>query len=63
MEDFKTLLTEYLKQYPNEENPLNWHQIIEPEELYEFLKNRKGRKIGLKTEKDVLDGGELIYIE
>ena len=61
MEDFKTLLTEYLKQYPNEENPLNWHQLIEPEELYEFLKNIKGRKILLKSDPKKMDSGRLIY--
>ena len=58
MEDFKTLLTEYLKQYPNEENPLNWHQLIEPEELYEFLKNRKGQKILLKSDPKKMERGK-----
>lgn len=61
MEDFKTLLTEYLKQYPKEENPINWHALFFEEEIYNFLKNRKGRKIRLKTKKDVLDGGQLYY--
>lgn len=61
MEDFKTLLAEYLKQYPKEENPLNWHQLITPEEVYDFLKNRKGRKILLKSDPKKLDSGKLIY--
>tara|TARA_R100001440_G_scaffold65769_1_gene86679 strand:- start:340 stop:549 length:210 start_codon:yes stop_codon:yes gene_type:complete len=59
----ENLEKEYLKQYPNEESPFNWFIVFSEDEIVNFVKNRKGRKIGLKTEKDVLDGGELIYIE
>lgn len=61
MGDFKNLLKDYLEQYPNEENPLNWHNIVSEEEIYFFLKNRKGRKILIKTDPEKLDGGQLIY--
>ncbi len=59
----KELYDDYNKQFPNEENPLNWSELVGVITIYNFMLNRKGRKIGLKTEKDVLDGGELIYIE
>ena len=59
----ENLEKEYLKQYPKEESPFNWFIVFSEDEIVNFVKNRKGRKIGLKTEKDVLDGGQLIYIE
>lgn len=61
MEDFKQLLDEYLKQYPKEENPIFWHSCVNEEQIYEALKNRKGRKIILKTNINVMDSGVLIY--
>ena len=61
MEDFKQLLDEYLKQYPKEENPIFWHSCISEEQIYKALKNRKGRKIILKTNINVMDSGVLIY--
>ena len=61
MEDFRTLLEEYLKEYPKAENPLNWHRVVSEEEIYEALKNREGREIYLKEFPDKLDSGVLDY--
>lgn len=61
MEDFKQLLDEYLRQYPKEENPIFWHSCISEEQIYEALKNRKGGKIILKTDGNIIDSGVLVY--
>jgi hypothetical protein len=61
--DLKEIENDYLKQYPKEESPLTWSAVVSLDEIYNFMLNRKGRKIGLKTEKDVLDGGQLIYFD
>tara|TARA_R110002126_G_scaffold89252_2_gene213391 strand:- start:2832 stop:3020 length:189 start_codon:yes stop_codon:yes gene_type:complete len=61
MKTFKDLLSEYKEQYPNEENPLTWHAVTRPEEVYDMLLRRNGRKIKLKTDPEKLDGGQLYY--
>ena len=62
-ENIEKLEKEYLKQYPNLESPFNWSEQVYILDIFDFVKNRKGRKIGLKTEKEVLGVGELIYIK
>tara|TARA_B100000768_G_C11251293_1_gene364218 strand:+ start:1033 stop:1230 length:198 start_codon:yes stop_codon:yes gene_type:complete len=51
----------YLKQYPNEENPFNWVYQVNYLIIADFMEKRNGRKILLKIKTGVLDGGELYY--
>lgn len=57
----KELEKDYLKQYPKEESPFNWFIQFDIEELINFVKNRKGRKVLIKENLKTLDGGELYY--
>lgn len=65
MKNIYELESEYLEQYPNEENPFNWVKIVSISELVNFMRNRDGRKVGLitSTDKEIDDdGGQLVYL-
>tara|TARA_R110000796_G_scaffold73842_1_gene165855 strand:- start:1471 stop:1659 length:189 start_codon:yes stop_codon:yes gene_type:complete len=57
------LENDYVKQYPNEENPFFWALQFPIEEIEEFVRNRKGRKVLIEEDPEAMDGGKLIYGE
>ncbi len=54
---------EYIKKHPNAENPFNWNQQFDIQEIYDKVNKSKGRIIEVKENFKTTDGGELIYIE
>jgi hypothetical protein len=52
---------DYIKQFPNEENPYNWTLMLPFEVIDEFVSNRKGRKVFINEDFDKTDFGTLYY--
>ena len=61
--NIKKLEADYLKQYPDEENPFNWVIQFGLESLFEFVKLRNGRKVLVKENNKTAGGGFLYYNE
>jgi len=62
MNKYEIAENEYLKEFPNEENPFNWQIQVKLEEIYKFVINRNGRIVGIQEDFDSLDYGKLIYL-
>lgn len=52
---------DYIKQYPNEENPYNWTLMLPFDVIDEFVSKRDGKKVGMKEDENTLDYGILYY--
>lgn len=56
------LITEYIDQYPNEENPFNYLHQLGEDYLIDILKERGGKKIKIEHIKGVYDDVNVVYI-
>jgi len=56
------LITEYIEQYPKEENPFNYLHQLGEDYLIEILQNRNGKKIKIEHIKGVYDDVNVVYI-
>ena len=52
---------EYLKQYPNEEDPYNWTGYFRYEDIDDFVSKRQGKKVLMKEDLTKTDTGTLYY--
>ncbi len=52
---------EYLKQFPNEENPYNWTLMLPFDVIDEFVSKRDGKKVLIKEDFERTDYGVLYY--
>ena len=57
----KELEDEYIKQFPNSENPSKSFETFGLDGLIEGYKNRNGKKIRIVYQKFVCDGGRMVY--
>jgi hypothetical protein len=62
IDDINALEADYLKQYPNAENPVYWHEMVDLEDIINFMINRKGRRIEIEMDPNILDKGVLVYV-
>ena len=62
IDDINELEADYLKQYPDAENPIYWHEMIDLEDILNFMINRKGRQIDLQTDPNLFYKYVLVYV-
>jgi len=56
------LITEYIEQYPKEENPFNYLHQLGEDYLVEVLQNRNGKKVKIEHIKGEYDNVNVLYL-